>query len=166
VSVGVLRTRLRNGLEVRLKEIHTAPLISAWVWYRVGSRNERPGTTGISHLVEHMQFKGTPHFPAGVLDKAIARRVLERHDRSTDGVIETMPAGGITAGLRPGPTAWSSLFANKFIRTHGDHLRTAGQRERAHLPIGRRGAGNRLPRPPVPPRGHRPHGRPGDDDAG
>jgi zinc protease len=69
----VLRTRLRNGLEVRLKEIHTAPLISSWIWYRVGSRCERAGTTGISHWVEHMQFKGTPTFPSGVLDKAISR---------------------------------------------------------------------------------------------
>ncbi|MCK5635196.1 MAG: insulinase family protein, partial [Anaerolineales bacterium] len=55
-----LVTRLRNGLEVRLKEIHAAPLATCWVWYRVGSRNEIPGTTGISHWVEHMQFKGTP----------------------------------------------------------------------------------------------------------
>ncbi|TET96029.1 MAG: insulinase family protein [Anaerolineales bacterium] len=68
-----LVTRLRNGLEVRLKEIHTAPLATCWVWYRVGSRNEIPGTTGISHWVEHMQFKGTPTFPAGVLDRAISR---------------------------------------------------------------------------------------------
>jgi zinc protease len=68
-----LVTRLRNGLEVRLKEIHTAPLATCWVWYRVGSRNETPGKTGISHWVEHMQFKGTPSFPAGVLDRAISR---------------------------------------------------------------------------------------------
>lgn len=69
----VLSTRLDNGLEVRLKEMHTAPLISSWIWYRVGSRNERPGATGISHWVEHMLFKGTPSFPAGVLDRAISR---------------------------------------------------------------------------------------------
>ncbi|MCJ7568992.1 MAG: insulinase family protein, partial [Anaerolineales bacterium] len=68
-----LVTRLRNGLEVRLQEIHTAPLVTCWVWYRVGSRNETPGTTGISHWVEHMQFKGTPTFPAGVLDRTISR---------------------------------------------------------------------------------------------
>jgi zinc protease len=60
-------------VEVRLKEIHTAPLATCWVWYRVGSRNETSGTTGISHWVEHMQFKGTPSFPAGVLDRAISR---------------------------------------------------------------------------------------------
>ncbi len=73
MSGAVTRTRLRNGLEVRLKEIHTAPLISTWVWYRVGSRHERPGSTGISHWVEHMQFKGTPAYPAGTLDRAISR---------------------------------------------------------------------------------------------
>jgi zinc protease len=68
----VLRTRLQNGLEVRLKEIHTAPVASCWIWYRVGSRNEPPGLTGISHWVEHMQFKGTPAFPAGELDRAMS----------------------------------------------------------------------------------------------
>jgi zinc protease len=62
-STSFLSTRLRNGLEVRLKEIHNAPLISSWLWYRVGSRNELPGNTGSSHWVEHMQFKGTPDHP-------------------------------------------------------------------------------------------------------
>ncbi|MGD8849399.1 MAG: pitrilysin family protein, partial [Anaerolineales bacterium] len=69
----VTATRLRNGLQVRLKEVHTAPLISSWIWYRVGSRNEKPGSTGISHWVEHMQFKGTPKYPAGLLDRVISR---------------------------------------------------------------------------------------------
>ncbi|MGD2159301.1 MAG: insulinase family protein, partial [Anaerolineales bacterium] len=52
--------QLSNGLQIMLKEIHTAPIISHWVWYQVGSRNESTGITGISHWVEHMQFKGTP----------------------------------------------------------------------------------------------------------
>ena len=64
---------LANGLRVFLKEIHTAPLISSWLWYRVGSRDETPGLTGISHWTEHMQFKGTPRFSSTVLDKAISR---------------------------------------------------------------------------------------------
>jgi zinc protease len=67
------RTTLDNGLTVILKEIQTAPLASAWLWYRVGSRDEKPGLTGASHWVEHMQFKGTPAYPNGVLDKAISR---------------------------------------------------------------------------------------------
>ena len=65
--------KLSNGLLVNLKEIHTSPIISHWVWYRVGSRNEVRGKTGISHWVEHMQFKGTPKFPPGVIDRAISR---------------------------------------------------------------------------------------------
>ena len=69
----VITKKLDNGLTIKLKEIHTAPIISHWVWYRVGSRNEIPGNTGISHWVEHMQFKGTPDFPGGILDKTISR---------------------------------------------------------------------------------------------
>jgi zinc protease len=42
-------TTLANGLKVFLKEIHTAPIISSWLWYRVGSRDEVQGKTGISH---------------------------------------------------------------------------------------------------------------------
>lgn len=64
---------LKNGLEIKLKEIHTAPLISSWVWYRVGSRDEIPGRHGISHWVEHMQFKGTERFPSEVIEKGVAR---------------------------------------------------------------------------------------------
>jgi len=69
----VVRHTLPNGLLVLLKEDHSAPIISHWVWYRVGSRDEVPGKTGISHWVEHMQFKGTQKYPAGVLDKAVSR---------------------------------------------------------------------------------------------
>jgi len=65
--------KLSNGLTVHLKEIHTAPIISNWVWYNVGSRNELRGRTGISHWVEHMQFKGTEKFPAGYLDREISK---------------------------------------------------------------------------------------------
>ena len=70
----VFRFQLENGLLVLLREIHTAPLISHWIWYRVGSRYEFPGLTGLSHWVEHMQFKGTPLFPPGVMEQAIARQ--------------------------------------------------------------------------------------------
>ncbi|KAB2903481.1 MAG: insulinase family protein [Anaerolineae bacterium] len=69
----VTRHVLENGLVVLLKEVHSAPLISFWVFYRVGSRNEQTGQTGVSHWVEHMMFKGTPRYPAGVLDREIDR---------------------------------------------------------------------------------------------
>ena len=94
---------LPNGLTVQMKEIHTAPIISHWVWYRVGSRDEVPGLTGISHWVEHMQFKGTPQFPAGVLDKAISREggfwnAFTYLDWTA--YFETLPADRIDLGLR------------------------------------------------------------------
>jgi len=54
---------LDNGLRVLIQEVHTAPLASVWCWYRVGSRDEGPGQTGVSHWVEHMNFKGTTNIP-------------------------------------------------------------------------------------------------------
>jgi zinc protease len=56
-------TTLDNGLKVLVREEHTAPLASVWCWYKVGSRDERPGLTGASHWVEHMNFKGTENIP-------------------------------------------------------------------------------------------------------
>src|SRR4051812_46992470 len=56
-------TTLDNGLTVIIQEEHTAPLASVWCWYKVGSKDERPGLTGVSHWVEHMNFKGTTNIP-------------------------------------------------------------------------------------------------------
>jgi zinc protease len=70
---GISRLLLDNGLTVLIREMHHAPVASLWLWYRVGSRNEKPGTTGISHWVEHMMFKGTPSIPKGELDRLISR---------------------------------------------------------------------------------------------
>jgi len=50
---------LPNGLKVLLMENHKAPVVTFQVWYRVGSRNEEWGKTGLSHMLEHMMFKGT-----------------------------------------------------------------------------------------------------------
>ncbi len=73
VDSNLTRVHLTNGLVVLLKEIHTAPVVSVWVWYRVGSRNESYGRTGASHWVEHMLFKGTEKYPAGAYDRLISR---------------------------------------------------------------------------------------------
>jgi zinc protease len=54
---------LDNGLRVLVQEVRTAPLASVWCWYRVGSKDEGPGITGVSHWVEHMNFKGTTNIP-------------------------------------------------------------------------------------------------------
>ena len=64
---------LDNGLKILVQEIHTAPLVSVWCWYGVGSGDEPPGRTGVSHWVEHMNFKGTEHIPRdemkGIVEK-------------------------------------------------------------------------------------------------
>lgn len=65
--------QLPNGLRVLLREAHTAPVTTTWIWYRVGSRNETPGQTGLSHWVEHMMFKGSPQFPKGAIMRAVNR---------------------------------------------------------------------------------------------
>ena len=54
-------------------EARHAPVVSLWVWYHVGGRNEVPGTTGMSHFLEHMLFKGTTSHPKGDLDRLLAR---------------------------------------------------------------------------------------------
>jgi zinc protease len=56
----VLEATLDNGLRVLLLEDRRSPIVSVQVWYRVGSRNEQPGATGLAHFLEHMMFKGTP----------------------------------------------------------------------------------------------------------
>ena len=96
-------TRLRNGLEVRLKPIHTAPIVSSWIWYRVGSRNEVPGGTGLSHFVEHMLFNGTPQFPSGSIERIVSRdggisNAFTWLDWTA--YFETMPADRIDLALR------------------------------------------------------------------
>ncbi len=62
VADDVLEATLDNGLRVLLLEDHRSPVVSFQVWYRVGSRNERPGATGLAHLLEHMMFKGTARY--------------------------------------------------------------------------------------------------------
>src|SRR6185436_12555258 len=64
---------LGNGLKVLVEEVHTAPLASVWCWYKVGSKDEVTGCTGVSHWVEHMNFKGTTNIPReqikGIIEK-------------------------------------------------------------------------------------------------
>ena len=103
MTEALTQTTLSNGLKVLLKEVHTAPIISSWLWYRVGSRDEIQGRTGVSHWVEHMQFKGTDQFPANLLDKAISREggtwnAFTYMDWTA--YFETMPADKIDLALR------------------------------------------------------------------
>ncbi|MFZ5724288.1 MAG: M16 family metallopeptidase [Pseudomonadota bacterium] len=65
--------RLANGLHVIVQEDHRAPVVMVQVWYRVGATHEPPGLTGISHVLEHMMFKGTADVGPGELAKLVSR---------------------------------------------------------------------------------------------
>lgn len=94
---------LDNGLTVFLREDHAAPITSFWVWYRVGSRNEVPGKTGLSHWVEHMQFKGTPSLEKGAIFREVSRHggtLNAMTSMDWTAYFETLPADKIDLSLR------------------------------------------------------------------
>jgi zinc protease len=62
---------LKNGMKVLVQTDHNIPNIALYIFYRIGSRNERPGTTGISHFFEHMMFNGAKKYGPGELDKVM-----------------------------------------------------------------------------------------------
>jgi zinc protease len=65
--------QLDNGLMVMVKEDKRAPVVTSQVWYKVGASYEPDGVTGVSHMLEHMMFKGTQNLKPGELSKIIAR---------------------------------------------------------------------------------------------
>ena len=67
-SLDVTKTVLENGLTLLCLENHHVPIVTSTIWYKVGSANEAPGQTGISHFLEHLMFKGTPTYGKGVID--------------------------------------------------------------------------------------------------
>lgn len=71
-SADVYEQTLANGLKVIVKEDHRAPVVVQQIWYRAGSMDERSGTTGVAHVLEHMMFKGTRKVPVGEFSRRIA----------------------------------------------------------------------------------------------
>jgi zinc protease len=63
IEIPFSRHRLDNGLEIVLSRDPTVPVVAVNLWYRVGSRDERPGRTGFAHLFEHMMFQGSENVP-------------------------------------------------------------------------------------------------------
>ncbi len=68
----VFEYTLDNGMKVIIQPDHRAPVVVSQVWYKVGASNEHSGITGVSHVLEHMMFKGTPKYPAGRFSEIIA----------------------------------------------------------------------------------------------
>jgi zinc protease len=75
IDLGAVRTReLPNGLQVRVLSDPGAPTVSYYTFFRVGSRNERLGLTGISHLFEHMMFNGAAKYGPKEFDRVLEAR--------------------------------------------------------------------------------------------
>ena len=122
-TASLLEAELSNGLSVLVKEVRTAPVASFWIWYRVGSRNEHVGMTGISHWVEHMLFKGTPVFPKGTAEREIARQGgvfngATWYDFTT--YFATLPADRIELSVR--------IEADRMVNAAFDHQEVAAER--------------------------------------
>ncbi|MFO7918209.1 MAG: pitrilysin family protein [Anaerolineae bacterium] len=103
MSSQIHETHLSNGLKVILKEVHLAPVVSTWLWYRVGSRNEVGGLTGLSHWIEHMMFKGSPDFAKGSIMRLVDRNggqanAMTSHDFTA--YFATLPADRAELALR------------------------------------------------------------------
>ncbi|MES9992102.1 MAG: pitrilysin family protein [Candidatus Thiodiazotropha sp.] len=72
VGADVVEHKLDNGMKVIIKQDRRAPIVVSQVWYKVGSSYESGGITGISHVLEHMMFKGTTNHPPGEFSRIIA----------------------------------------------------------------------------------------------
>ena len=73
-SNSVEATALSNGMKILVQEDHTIPTVALYFFYRVGSRDERPGITGISHFFEHMMFNGSAKYGPGEFDRQMEQR--------------------------------------------------------------------------------------------
>lgn len=75
ISLGAESTEhiLSNGMKVLLTEVPKAPVATVQVWYKVGSRNEVMGRAGLSHMLEHMMFKGTARYPKGSFSRIVRK---------------------------------------------------------------------------------------------
>jgi zinc protease len=72
-ALDIAEYTLKNGLKILILEDHKAPTATFQIWYRVGSRDENIGKTGLSHLLEHMMFKGTKKYGPKTFSQTIQR---------------------------------------------------------------------------------------------
>ena len=109
---GVTEYRLANGLQVLLYPDQSSNTFSVNVTYKVGSRHESYGETGMAHLLEHMNFKGTPTHPK-IMDELSSRgahaNATTAYDRTN--YFETLPAS--TANLQ-----WADRKSTRLNSSH------------------------------------------------
>lgn len=79
VTVPVHEYKLENGLKILVKQDKRAPIAVMQLWYKVGSSYEENGLTGLSHVVEHMMFKGTKNYPHGEFERILGENGAENN---------------------------------------------------------------------------------------
>ena len=92
---------LPNGLEVILHEDHTTPVVGVNLWYKVGSKNEKPGRTGFAHLFEHLMFQGSQHHDSeyfGPIEK-LGAQINGSTNTDRTNYFETLPSNGLELAL-------------------------------------------------------------------
>lgn len=116
-SMLIHRYRLDNGLKILVLEDHSAPTFAYQVWYRVGSKDERPGRTGLAHLFEHLMFKGTKNHPQGEFDKILEAAGAEGENASTSrdftDYVQSLPAGKLDLIASLEADRMENLLVNK-----------------------------------------------------
>jgi zinc protease len=96
-------TKLANGLRVIVKEDNRAPTVVHMVWYRAGSMDEKDGTSGVAHALEHLMFKGTPTVKAGEFSRRVAAlggRENAFTSRDNTGFYQQIPAAKLEDVMR------------------------------------------------------------------
>ena len=95
------RRVLDNGLAVLVHEDHSCPLVAVNLWYHVGSKNERPGRTGLAHLFEHLMFEGSAHHDSGYFQPLQAAGAVLNGSTNADrtNYWEVVPTGAVELAL-------------------------------------------------------------------
>jgi zinc protease len=117
------RHTFANGLSLITKEVRSAPVVSVWVWYRVGARNEHAGITGVSHWVEHMMFKGTQKLGKGQIMQMVAENGGTLNAFTSDDwttYFETLPSDRLDLALQ--------IEADRMVNSLFDPAEVAAER--------------------------------------
>ena len=114
VPIAFEQFELPNGLRVIVHTDRKAPIVATDLWYRVGSKNETPGRTGLAHLFEHLMFQNSEHrkgeyFTALDAVGATARNGTTNLDRTN--YFQTVPTASLDYTLSWNRIAWATCWA-------------------------------------------------------
>ncbi len=127
LSLKATTTKLANGLEVIFDEDHRTPIVTANVWYHVGSKDEAPHRNGFAHLFEHVMFQGSKHVPEDTyfrfLEQAGATSINGTTNTDRTNYFETVPKNRLELAL------WLESDRMGFLLAHADEKTFKSQRE-------------------------------------